>query len=220
MLVFSNSATSLDGRLSTTRNDHVSLGTPEDRRWMSVLRAKADAVLVGGRTFRNWALPLIEDPRVAASQRHRPMVNAVLTRTGYGPRRGAFFQHPGTRVVFFGAPEADLSGFPDGVDIHRLGPDSTVENVLDRLEDEYGVDSLLVEGGGDLIFQLLEANRLHEINVTICPSLIGGLGATSLVDGAGFLSDDIRRLKLLTSRILGDEIYLRYRVLPHEDPGA
>ena len=86
--------------------------------------------------------------------------------------------------------------------------------VLDLLEHRYGVRSLLVEGGGALIAQLLEVDLLNELNLTLCPLLIGGRGGPSLVDGAGFDAHTMRRLQLCQHQVVGDEIYLRYRVLP------
>ncbi len=213
MEVFSNSAISLDGKLGPVNYEHVRLGTAEDLRRMSWLRSRADAVLVGGRTWRAWHLPLIEDPAVVEQPRERPMINAVLTRTGEGARSGRFFEHPGTRPVFFGGAEADLSGFPEGTALHRATFEPTVSWVLAVLEQEYGVKRLLVEGGGALIAQLLEADLLQEINVTLCPLLLGGKGGPSLVDGEGFGPDTLRRLSLEGHELVGEEIYLRYRVL-------
>ena len=94
MRVISNTAISLDGRIVTARYDHHALGTPLDRAYMSVLRARSDAVLVGGRTFRNWPLPLVPDASAIAQLREagfpdadcpplagRTWVNAIVTRT-------------------------------------------------------------------------------------------------------------------------------------------
>jgi len=57
--VFSNTAMSADGKIGTRLHDHIAAGSAEDRRMMSELRAQADAVLVGGKTFRNWPLPML-----------------------------------------------------------------------------------------------------------------------------------------------------------------
>ncbi len=213
MRVFSNSAISLDGKLGPVDYAHLRLGTDEDLRRMSWLRSQADAVLVGGRTWRAWSLPLIEDSTVVERPREGPVVNAVLTRSGVGARSGRFFDNPRTRPVIFGGPRADLEGFPAGTDLHRAEVDPTVAWVLGILERDYGVRSLLVEAGGALIAQLLEADLLDELNVTICPLLLGGQGGPSLVDGQGFHPPDLRRLALVSHELVGDEIYLRYRVL-------
>jgi riboflavin biosynthesis pyrimidine reductase len=52
MFVFSNLATSLDGKIATVSRVHFPLGSPADRRQMLVLRKRADAVIVGASTLR------------------------------------------------------------------------------------------------------------------------------------------------------------------------
>jgi 5-amino-6-(5-phosphoribosylamino)uracil reductase len=210
MRVFSNNAMSLDGKLATRRQDHVALGSDEDRRWMGVLRAGSDGVLIGGATFRNWDLPCVEARGQGPHSPTSPIVNAVLTRTGVGPRESRFFREPRTRPVILGGPGAELAGFPAHVAVHRSEGPSTVAWALDLLEHEYGCRSLLVEGGGDLLFRLLEIERLDELFVTLCPSIVGGRDATTLVDGEGFLAGQLRQLRLLDFRRVEEEIFLHY----------
>ena len=212
MRVFSNSAMSLDGKLASFNHDHVAIGSKEDRRFMSVLRAQADAILVGGATFRNWALPLVEDPDVARSRRPRPVLNVVLTRSGRAPRAGRFFEDARTLPVFLGGADADLGGFARG-DVHRARGPVTVQWALALMEQRYGVENLLVEAGGDIIFQLLGADLLDELYVTICPWLVGGARSPTLADGGGFTAEQMRRVELLSHRQVEGELFLHYRVI-------
>ncbi len=217
MKVFTNSAISLDGKLGTSSYEHVRMGTAEDLRRMSLLRATADAVLVGGRTWRAWTLPLVEDPKVGTNPRDKPVVNAVLTRSGVGPRSGRYFDDPRTVPVFFGGPDTDLSGFPARVRVHRSASVPDLAWVLDVLEQDHGVERLLVEGGGDLIAQLLVAGLIDELYVTLCPLVVGGADSPTLVDGPGFMAASLRPLELLSHEQVGHELYLHYRVLPGQD---
>jgi len=212
VLVFSNSAVSLDGKLGTPGYDHVSLGSREDLRRMSLLRARADAVLVGGRTWRAWSLPLVEDPAVVQVERARPVINAVLTRSGQGPRQGRFFDDARTRPLILGGPQADLRDFPASVTTCRSEGPSTVAWALQELRRDHGARRILVEGGGDLIWQLLERDLLDELNVTLCPVIVGGRKAPTLVDGQGFGPQQLRKLQLIAHEVVGQEIFLRYRV--------
>ena len=66
------------------------------------------------------------------------------------------------------------------------------------------------------LFQLLAAERLDEMYVTHCPWIIGGVGAPSLCDGAGFDAKSMRRLELLDMHASGSELFLHYRVLHTE----
>jgi riboflavin biosynthesis pyrimidine reductase len=83
--------------------------------------------------------------------------------------------------------------------------------ILDRLAAR-GVERLLVEAGGDLLFQFLAADALDEMHVTLCPIVVGG-DAPSLADGAGFDRAHVRRLQLVASEVEGDEVFLHYRNL-------
>lgn len=218
MRVFSNTAISLDGRIGTARFDHVAIGTRTDRDYMSVLRARADAVLVGGRTFRNWPLPLVPDLAALARLRDagfpdadtppiegRTWINAVVTRTLDVPHTGRFYDDPRVRPLFLSSTPGAVRGEIE------VSPEVTVPWVLDQLARR-GVRELLIEAGGDMLFQFLAAGAIDELYVTICPRLIGGRGAPSLVDGEGFAASALRELELVHMHRVGDELYARYRV--------
>lgn len=219
MRVYSNTAMSADGKIGTVAHDHVAIGSPEDRRVMQVLRAQADAVLVGGQTFRNWPLPLVEDPAALRPDeprlpRTRPVVNAVLTRRGLlqaRPRPGRW-PDPRVRLVVYGGPEVDADAHREllGAEV-RTRPDPDVSWVLDELE-AMGCRAVLIEGGGDLIFQVLRAGRLDELFLTVCPLLIGGAGAPTPLDGAGLPADALVELTLRDVRRVDDELFLHYQV--------
>lgn len=207
--VLSNTALSVDGRIATVEYDHFALGTRLDRAYMSVLRARADAVLVGGRTFRNWPLPLVPDPAALAELRAaaffdadtpaidgRRWINAVVTRGGVLPETSRFWSDPRVDPVVY----ASTAGPTD--------PPSIVADLERR-----GVTTLLLECGGDLLSQWLAAGLVHDVYVTICPLLLGGRGAPSLVDGSGFGHHVAPRLHLEHCRAVGDELFCRYRVL-------
>lgn len=215
MRVFSNTAASADGRIATSAYDHVRLGTEADLRGMSRLRAQADAVLVGGQTFRNWPLPLVEDPAHLDAPVHRdhPVLNAVLTRSGVLDASSRRFPDPRVELLVLGGPEVDAEAHAErfGAEVQTTASPS-VAWALDQLAAR-GCESVLIEGGGSLIFQALAADRLDEIHLTLCPWIIGGRGAPTLADGAGFGPRELRRLRLLDCEQLGDELYLRYAVV-------
>jgi 5-amino-6-(5-phosphoribosylamino)uracil reductase len=101
-------------------------------------------------------------------------------------------------------------GFPAEVEAWGGDGDPPVGWILGRLAAR-GVEQLLVEAGGDLLFQFLAADAIDEMHVTLCPIVVGG-DAPTLADGAGFDRDDVRRLRLLSSEAEGDEVFLHYRV--------
>ena len=207
MWVFSNTAVSLDGRIGTVGGDHFNVGTDEDRRRMGVFRGKADAVFVGGETFRMGPVPIIEAESLTQAQVRRPFINAVLTRRGVTGELSEPWGEPRVRLVVFGPSSLDRDAHAAlGAEVVEAG---TPVEVLDQLE-AMGCESVLIEGGGDLIFQLIAAGRLDTIFMTLAPRIIGGRGAPSLADGAGFSADDIADFRLSDLEQVGDELFLRY----------
>jgi riboflavin-specific deaminase-like protein len=97
--------------------------------------------------------------------------------------------------------------------VWRLGEDAVdLRELLRRLRSG-GVQSLLVEGGGELNWALLRDDLLDELFVTIAPALLGGSAAPTLLEGAGFAMGELRRLRLAQVHREGDELYCRYEVL-------
>jgi riboflavin biosynthesis pyrimidine reductase len=214
MRVSTNTAASADGKIGTVAFDHVAIGTPTDRRYMSVLRARADAVLVGGRTFRNWPLPLVPDEKAIAELRasgfpdcdHPPLEGrtwwtVVITRTGDVPP----FKRPDPRAKLLVIAEKACEVPGELVVVEKI----TVPRILEVLAAR-GVEDLLVEAGGDLLFQFVEADVVDDVYLTICPLLIGGRDAPTPLDGRGFSAAEARRARLAHAHRVGDELYCRY----------
>lgn len=218
MFVYTNSAVTLDGRIASAGYVQPGFSSKSDLRYLSVLRARADAVLVGGRTFRNWPHASVPRPEsIAALQRDgfpdaevpslegRRWWNVILTRSLDLPRDCEVWGDPRVRPLIFSEQGGE---FPAEV---VAGP-VTVPRVLAELERR-GVRRLLVEAGGELIFRFLEADAVDELYVTVCPALLGGERAPTLVDGPGFTPETMRRLRLEHVNRVGDELYCRYSVL-------
>ena len=210
MKVVSNTAVSLDGRINTRERRFTFFGSAHDHARMSRLRAAADAVLVGGATFRNWPHPALPDEPDRAQLRSRPW-NVVVTRSLDVPLDDGFLREPAIRPLFVTRAAAVPARFPAEVEAWPGDGDPPVRWMVERLAAR-GVERLLVEAGGDLLFQFLAADALDEMHVTLCPIVVGG-DAPTLADGVGFDRDDVRRLRLLASEVEGDEVFLHYEVV-------
>lgn len=205
MFIFSNTAISLDGKISTIKNDHLRLGSQLDIQKMDELRERADAVVVGGNTFRNNPQPLVAEN----INNKKPIYNVIMTRTFEFENLENLAGAPSVIPLFFGpiqkAPK-DLS-----FRVVDFQPGDSLIKLVSFLKDK-GVQNILVEAGGELIFRFVQEGLLNEMYVTLCPWLIGGQGSPSLLSGEGFLKEHIKRLDLLSCQTVGNEIYLNYRV--------
>ena len=217
MKVVSNTAVSLDGRINTRERRFTFFGSARDHARMSRLRSEADAVLVGGATFRNWPHASLPDP----GDRHRLRTvpwNVVVSRSLDVPITPEFMAESAIRPLFVTRAAAVPPGFPGEVEAWPGEGEVPVRWILERLAAR-GVERLLVEAGGDLLFKFLAADAIDEMHVTLCPIVVGG-DAPSLVDGAGFERDQVRQLQLVAQEVEGDEIFLHYRVVRRAPSGS
>jgi riboflavin-specific deaminase-like protein len=212
-------ATSLDGRISTRTREHITLGSRHDRHLMDVLRARADAVIVGAGTVRHDGFPvLVRDPdvrreRVARGRTPHP-VNVILSNRLDLPTSRKIFRRPDTEKLIFTSSQATrarVRRFAGIAEVVVLRASTVRPAAVLRELRARNVRNVLLEGGGELHFSFAREHLVDEIYVTITPRLIGG-DAPSLLDGAGFLKKNHLKLELVSHRRIGDELYLRYRV--------
>lgn len=192
MRIISNTAISLDGRISTAKKKHIRLGSAEDLRRMSVIRNRADAVLVGGATFRQWPHPLLPNPRHVSKPKRKFWWNIVVSRSSKSSFTKEFLKEKKVRTLYLG------------------GKKRSPLQIVKELK-KYKIKTLLLECGGNLLFQFLKSNLIDEMYVTLCPKIIGGKGAPTLADGEGFLENGIKKMKLLAYEAVGHEIFLHYK---------
>jgi 2,5-diamino-6-(ribosylamino)-4(3H)-pyrimidinone 5'-phosphate reductase len=77
-----------------------------------------------------------------------------------------------------------------------------------------GINKILVEGGGEIIWSFLRLGIVNELIVTIAPRIVGGRQATTLVEGEGYsrVSQGIK-LQLKKVRMQnGGELVLYYKL--------
>lgn len=211
VFVFSNLATSLDGKIATRSRVHFALGTNADRKQMLVLRKRADAVIVGASTLRAYRAPLL-----ARAQGAQPINVVVSSRLEGFSTKWAFFTDRRTRKILFvghDTPENRILKFSAVAVVCQLAPPTAHRSVAQQIVSflqVIGVRRLLVEGGGGLMWDFLRPGLLDELHITLTPRILGGTEAPTLVDGPGFSPSEVMNFKIKSCRKLGNELYLVY----------
>jgi 2,5-diamino-6-(ribosylamino)-4(3H)-pyrimidinone 5'-phosphate reductase len=228
-----NAATSLDGKLSTRTREQVALSGPADFTRVDRLRADVDAVLVGvGTVLADDPSLTVDDPalvedreargvprqptRVVADSRARTPTDARVLDDAAPTVVLTTAAAPSDRIDAYRAAEAtvlvqDTDRAPDdtGTDDE---PRVSFPAALDALE-ERGVEHLLVEGGGEVLFSVFAADVVDEVTVFVASTILGGRDAPTLVDGAGFLDPDSGPdLELTAVDRLDDGVVLSYEI--------
>jgi riboflavin-specific deaminase-like protein len=181
-----NMVSTLDGRI-TIDGRSGSIGGPADRELFFGLRTQADAVMVGAGTIRTErygrivrkperrakraAEGLETDPlAVIVSARLRlpddlPLLQDEHSTVAIGTASADELPHTRARVHYLRAP-GDI--------------DFELRPLLERLRTEFGVRSVLCEGGPSLNESLIREGLVDELFLSIAPKLAGGPPLTIL----------------------------------------
>ncbi|MCG1003388.1 MULTISPECIES: 2,5-diamino-6-(ribosylamino)-4(3H)-pyrimidinone 5'-phosphate reductase [Halobacterium] len=217
MHVVVNAAMSADGKLSTRRREQVAISGERDFRRVDELRASVDAVMVGVGTV------LADNPSLTVDDS-----DLVAERDARGdtpqPARVVADSHartpPDARVLDGAAETFVLVAEEEPLEHRKTLEDAGATVVvagenrvalpaaLDELA-AHGVEDLMVEGGGELIFSLFAEGLVDELSVFVAPKIIGGRDAPTLADGDGFV-DDFPELELAGVERIDDGVLLEY----------
>ncbi|MGM0399379.1 MAG: 2,5-diamino-6-(ribosylamino)-4(3H)-pyrimidinone 5'-phosphate reductase [Halobacteriota archaeon] len=219
MHVVVNAAVSVDGKLASREREQLRISGPDDFARVDRLRASVDAVMVGVGTV------LADDPSLTLDDE-----SLVTKRTDAGkspqPARIVADSHART------PPDATI--LDDEAETFVLVTEATPTDHLRSLEeggatvivagtdrvdltaacDELataGVETIMAEGGGELIFSLFEDDLVDELTVYVGSMLVGGRDAPTLADGEGFVAD-FPDLDLQSVERLDDGVVLDYDV--------
>jgi 2,5-diamino-6-(ribosylamino)-4(3H)-pyrimidinone 5'-phosphate reductase len=219
MYVHVNAAQSVDGKLSTRRREQVAISGPDDFDRMDRIRAAADAILVGVGTV------LADDPRLTVKDEDRrrqrlrngrpanPARVVADSRARTPPNARILDDEAESYVLVSEAAEDDAVAALEavGASVAVTGEDRVDLGAALSQLDAAGVDRLMVEGGGELIFSLFEQGLVDRLSVYVGSLVVGGRDAPTLADGDGFVDPDtFPRLTLTSVERLDDGVVLDY----------
>ena len=173
-------AVSLDGKIATRTRDSRWITGPESRARAHELRHQYDAILIGAGTAE------ADDPSLidrSGLPRRRPSVRVVLDDTlRLSPdSQLARTASQAPVVVFSDADSRELRS--QGVEIVNAKR-GDLRGVLKELGSR-SLTSVLVEGGGGVAGEFIDAGLVNKVTFFIAPKIIGGLTAPSAVAGEG-----------------------------------
>ena len=99
-----------------------------------------------------------------------------------------------------------------GVQIIRCGTKRVDLSILMQKLGAQNLDSVLVEGGGQLNFSLLQAGLVQRVYSFVAPKIFGGAAAPSPVAGSGVLEvADAFSLAQIDARKIGSDVLIEYK---------
>ena len=201
-------AMSLDGRIATKTGNARWITGEESRVEGHRLRRKHSAVAVGVKTV------IRDDPSL--NVRHvegKDPVPIILDSTGRIPISSKLLHAPSNAIVATCTmpEETEHEIHKSGARVWRLPTVNgrvSIPALLVRMAEQQ-LNSLLIEGGGEIAASFLEAKVVDKISFFYAPILIGGHEAVPGIGGVGIEKiADALRLKRVKVQRLGEDLYL------------
>jgi 2,5-diamino-6-(ribosylamino)-4(3H)-pyrimidinone 5'-phosphate reductase len=214
--VLINAAMTIDGKIATNLGDSA-ISSKQDLRRLHRLRSSVDAIVIGISTV------IVDNPRLTVRLVKRcgtTPVRIIVDSTGRIPldskilksaskintivavtsrtsdRRIDKIKSAGAMVIVAGARTVDLKE-------------------LFCILKKMGFNKILVEGGGELNWSILQLGIVNELMITVAPRIVGGRTATTLVEGDGYtrISESIKTELIKISRQNNGEVILYYKLV-------
>ncbi len=213
MIVFVTS--SVDGKIASRTGDSR-LSCPHDLKRLHQLRAEVDAVAVGANTA------IVDNPQLTVRYvKGRNPLRVLIDGELKVPTDLRIFTKSPERTVVFTSKKVSEEKVRrirnTGVKVVQLEPKYgfilSTREVAEYLFREFQIKSLLVEGGGELLWHFISEGVVDEFRVTLSPYIIGGREAVGTVMGEGFTDKSTWfKLRLLNIEVCGcgNEVHLIY----------
>ena len=208
--VIFSAAITLDGKLATRTGDSK-LSSKKDKIRVHKLRNKVDAILIGKNTVE------IDDPLLSVHNIRKKNPIRIILDSNATIRTNSKILKTCSKIptIIAVSKKAQkknlqrLKKFP--VQVIVCGDYMVNIKKLLGILKKKGIKNILVEGGGTTNWAFVKENLVDEAIITITPYLVGGMSATTLVDGDGFPNIvKAIRLKLKNVRKIKNEVILHY----------
>jgi riboflavin biosynthesis pyrimidine reductase len=188
-----NFVATADGR-ATIAGRTGPIANRADYELFHALRTRFDAVMVGAETVR--------------VEGYGPMdqLGILVSRSLDVPPDVGLLRAPSNRVlVLTPSPDAELE--PCAAEVMYLR-DRDLGTAMRRLRAEHGIDSVLCEGGPQVLANLLAAGVVDELHLVIAAKLAGGPNPLTILTGAPL--DPPVDLALISLHESGGYLFARY----------
>lgn len=195
-----NCAMSADGKIAGPDRKQVTISSDEDKKRVKALRRQYDSILVGVGTV------IADDPHLTikgASFEANP-VRIVMDPNGRTPD-GALVLNDAAPTVIITSSDRE---WHNAVKVKCTVP-VDMNSVLGELAG-MGIESILVEGGGETISTFFRAGAVDRYTVFVGDLIIGGKDSPTPADGIGWIGGSGIRLKFKGAEVLGNGVLITY----------
>jgi diaminohydroxyphosphoribosylaminopyrimidine deaminase/5-amino-6-(5-phosphoribosylamino)uracil reductase len=210
-------AVSADGRIAPGVGAPVWVTGAEARGYAHLLRARADAILVGRKTVAD------DDPeltcRLPGLAQRSPRRIVLDPRLQTAPSSKLARSAERVPVTLFAAAEAEAPTYPPGISIRRVAATAgrlDLAAVLASLNGD-GVTRVMVEGGPTISAAFLKAGLVDEAVIARSSAALPAGGRRALADGGLEQFEDAAVWRQASEHAIGEDRITTYRAVGRLD---
>jgi 2,5-diamino-6-(ribosylamino)-4(3H)-pyrimidinone 5'-phosphate reductase len=214
--VLINAAMTIDGKIATNLGDSA-ISSKQDLRRLHRLRSSVDAIVIGISTV------IVDNPRLTVRLVKRygtTPVRIIIDSTGRIPLDSKILKSASKINTIVAVTSRTSDKRIDkiksaGAMVIVAGARTVDLKELFCILKKMGFNKILVEGGGELNWSILQLGIVNELMVTVAPRIVGGRTATTLVEGDGYtrISESIKTELIKISRQNNGEVMLYYKLI-------
>jgi len=179
--VIAKTAMSLDGKISRPNGEGQWLSNEKSRERVHLLRSEVDAIVTSGETVRRDNPSLTVRSSRISEEKEQPL-RVVLTKCGLDQTKWKLFNDEYKNRT-------------------RIFENIKLRDVLSQLSQNEGVNTVMLECGGNLMGEFLDLNLIDEFMIFYAPMVtggphcaIGGNGITELEDRWGLENPSVEQI--------------------------
>lgn len=212
--VLMKSATTLDGKIATYRGNSKWITSEKSRSFTRKLRGEFQGIMVGINTviadnpMLTTRIKGAEDPiKIVVDSTLKIPIDSYMVQNAYKEPLIILASQNNDK-----AKRAQLEGLGATIlELPMRGEKLDLTFGMKKLAEQ-GISSILLEGGGNLNFEMLKNGLVNKCMFVLAPKIFGGDSAKTSVEGIGFaeIGDAVKLTDIQTKTIGSDVVLTAY----------
>ena len=202
-------ATTLDGKIATKTGSSKWITAEKSRNYVQKLRNEYDAILTGSGTV------IVDNPSLTCRLKNgKNPIRIVIDSQLKTDPKSKVYNGDGTKIFVAVAENTDIKGFgTNTVEFIKCSVSKTtgkidLSELLIKLYEK-GINSIMVEAGGELNQAFIQANLADKLYQFVAPKILGDSEAKSFVSGCDIKDiNDSHKLLISSTKKLGQDIVI------------
>lgn len=211
------SQVSIDGKLTlgegNSSKELFNLLDTEDFEFIHKFRGQVDGIMVGRKTIE------IDNPFLTNRYEYNKNPVRIVTTASMNISLDSNILNDGEKTIIVTTEQGARSEKFDYINKLKnkkciiCGKQSVgFSELFKLLENKFSIKSIMVEGGGQMNWNIIKEGLVDEIILMQLPNIIGGSSNVTLVDGEGYTKlSDTKNFELCGAKPSKNYILLRYK---------